>query len=269
MKGYKQLKDLRGKVVVITGASSGLGEQIAYNAASRGAIVVGCARNFTKLEKVMRTCEELSGQPAHIYTLDVSQPNQIDRVVAKIETEVGPIAVLVNSAGFGLMEEALKIERPVTEDMFRVNVLGLIYMTQNVALHMAERRCGAIINIASMAGKISTPKSSVYSATKAAVLGYSNSLRLELKPLGISVLTVNPGPIATNFFNIADKSGKYLDSLGNVVLDPVVVADKIMRTIGTNKREVNVPYIMELGHHVYQMFPHFGDFLTNGIFNKK
>ena len=85
---------------------------------------------------------------------------------------------------------------------------------------MAERRQGHIINIASMAGKMATAKSTVYSATKFAVLGFSNALRLELKPLGVAVTTVNPGPIETNFFDKADPSGSYLEKVGQIVLEP-------------------------------------------------
>ena len=199
MVGYKELKNLQGRIVLITGASSGMGEQIAYQAAKKGAIVIGCARRIEKLEEVVATCRRISGNDAYAFQVDVSIPNQIERVVEKVESSIGPIDVLVNDAGFGLMKEALDFDMAIAERMFRVNVLGLMYMSKYVALHMAERRRGAIINIASIAGKIATPKASVYSATKFAVLGYSNALRLELKPLGISVLTVNPGPVRTDF----------------------------------------------------------------------
>ena len=87
----------------------------------------------------------------------------------------------------------------VIRNMFEVNVLGMMVLTQQVAIQMAEQKHGHIINVASIAGKIATPKTAVYSATKFAVLGFSNALRLELKPLGINVTTVNPGPIETAF----------------------------------------------------------------------
>ncbi len=110
---------------------------------------------------------------------------------------------------------------------------------------------------------------SIYSATKAAVIAYSNALRLELKPLGIAVLTVNPGPIRTAFFEIADETGEYIDRVKKMSLNPEIVAEKIVKAIGTRKRELNLPYYMELAHHGYQMFPWLGDHLAGGIFNKK
>lgn len=269
MAGYRELKNLRNRVVLITGASGGLGEQLAYQAARKGAIVVACARRLDKLQEVVANCRQISGRLAFAYTLDVADPKQIERVLAEVETNVGPVDVLINNAGFGLMENLLNIDEKTIEEMFRVNVLGLIYLSKYTALQMAKRHRGAIINIASMAGKMATPKSTIYSATKFAVLGFSNALRLELKPLGISVLTVNPGPIATNFFERADKSGNYLKNLGSLVLDPESVAKKIIKTIGSRKREVNLPYSMELASHFYNAFPYLGDYLAGGIFNKK
>ncbi|MBD5069850.1 MAG: SDR family oxidoreductase [Lactobacillus sp.] len=269
MTGYKQLKDLTNRVVLITGASSGLGEQVAYQAAKKGAIVVGCARRKDKLEKVMAVCRAISGRLAYAYHLDVSQPAEIEKVIDEIETNVGPIDVLINDAGFGMMKQALNFNMDIAESMFRVNVLGLMYVTKYTALNMAKRRRGMIINVASIAGKIATPKASVYSATKAAVIAYSNSLRLELKPLGITVMTVNPGPIRTAFFDIADETGDYINSVKWMALNPEIVAEKIVKAIGTNKRELNLPSYMEWAHHGYQVFPRLGDYLAGGIFNKK
>lgn len=266
---YRDLKNLKNKIVLVTGASSGLGEQIAYQIAKKGGIVVACARNLEKLKKVAKNCTEFKGKKAYAVQLDMQKPNRIEQVVNQVEQEVGPIDVLINDAGFGFMENAIDFDMKIAEKMFRVNVLGLMYMTKYTALQMAHRNQGAIINIASVAGKIATPKSSVYSATKAAVLGYSNALRLELKPLGISVLTVNPGPIRTNFFNTADQSGDYLEKINGVVLNPELVAEKIVNTIGTNKRELTLPAIFKVANLGYTLFPKVGDFLTATVFNKK
>lgn len=266
---YKELKDLRNRIVLISGGSSGLGKELAYEVARKGAIVVICARQMDKLTEVKDACQRLSGRLAYAIECDVSDPIQIEKMVKKIESSIGPIEVLINNAGFGLMENVLSFDMDVAEKMFRVNVLGLMYMTQNVALNMADRKYGVIINIASIAGKIATPKSAIYSATKYGVLGYSNALRLELKPLGIKVMTVNPGPIDTNFFKIADKEGNYLKNIGSMMLNPAHVAKIISRNISTNKREINLPYYMEMAYLGYTIFPKMGDLLAGTVFNKK
>lgn len=176
---------------------------------------------------------------------------------------------MVNNAGFGIFENFLETDLTKAKEMFEVNVLGMMVFTQKVALQMAIRKTGHIINVASMAGKIATAKSTIYSATKFAVLGFSNALRLELKPLGISVTTVNPGPIATDFFDHADPSGTYLDSVGMIVLQPNKLAKEIVASMGTFKREINRPRILEGAYRFYTLLPHIGDFLAGGIMNKK
>lgn len=262
-------RDLTDKVVVITGGSGGLGEQIAYACARQNARVVVCARRIDKLGKVKQNCEAISGKEAYAFQLDIANPEIIKEVVERIYDEVGTVDVLVNNAGFGFFEEALKFDMDIAEKMFRVNVLGMMYMTQLVALQMAERKVGHIINVASQAGKMATPKSSVYSATKFAVLGYSNALRLELKPLGIYLTTVNPGPIATNFFDIADKEGGYLDKVDRLVLDSEVVANRIVGVMGIPRRELNLPVLLEVASKFYTLFPHIGDYIAGNVFNNK
>lgn len=263
------LRDLNRKIVVITGGSSGLGRAIAYEAASKGAIIVVLARREAELAAVREEAHRLSGQPAYAYVLDVSDPAAIETIVAQVQTEVGIPDVLVNAAGFGSFENAFDTSMTVVEQMFRVNVLGLMYMTRAFGRMMIEQGSGHIINIASMAGKMATPKSAIYSATKFAVVGYSNSLRLELKPFGVQVTTVNPGPIDTAFFDIADKTGNYLKSVDWVVLDPDQLAYRIVKTIGHAKREINAPWLMAIGAQFYQLAPHIGDYVAGNLLNKK
>jgi short-subunit dehydrogenase len=261
--------DLSGKVVVVTGGSAGLGEQICYAAASKGAIVVSCARRMNLLQKVRKKCLELGAQGALAFTLDIADPANVQKVTTQIFQEVGTVDVLVNNAGFGLFEYFIDTDMEVARNMFNVNVLGMMTFTQQIAVKMAEQKYGHIINVASMAGKMATAKSTIYSATKFAVLGFSNALRLELKPLGIAVTTVNPGPIKTNFFDIADPQGTYLAAVDRLVLDPVVLADEIVHCMGTSKREINRPLIMEGAARFYALFPHLGDLLASKVFDKK
>ena len=261
--------NLAGKVVLITGASSGLGESIAYEVSKKGGRVILCSRREEELSTCLKKCEEISGQTGTFYQMDISDYDQVEEVLENIKIDFDQVDVLVNCAGIGLFESFLESDFSDTEKMFSINVMGLIYLTQKIGLLMAEKKSGHIINIASQAGKMATPKSSIYAATKFAVIGFSNSLRLELKPLGISVTTVNPGPIRTPFFDLADPSGTYLDSVGKLVLDPEILARKIVKSMGTYKREINSPFIMELGSRAYQLFPHVGDYLAVNLFDKK
>lgn len=261
--------DLQNKVVLITGASSGLGKQLCYDAAEAGAIVVACARRMQLIETVKENCMIISGQRAFAYQLDISDSEQVDQVLHQIQQEVGAIDILVNNAGFGLFENYLDTPFEEIRQMFEVNVLGLMYLTQRVAVTMIEQQSGHIFNVASIAGKLATPKSAVYSATKFAVMGFSNALRLELKPFNIHVTTVNPGPMETAFFDKADPNGGYLASVQPFVTSPEVLSKKMIRAMSRPKREINQPFIMDVAAKAYILFPHVGDFLAGGILNKK
>ena len=177
--------DLTDKVVVVTGGSAGLGEQICYEAAKRGAIVVTCARRINLIGQVKEHCSELSGKEAFAFQLDIADPDSVESVIEKIENEVGAVDVLVNNAGFGLFDNFVDFDLAVAKNMFNVNVLGMMYFTQKIAISMVNNKSGHIFNVASMAGKMATPKSTIYSATKFAVLGFSNALRLELRPANV------------------------------------------------------------------------------------
>ncbi|WP_165006729.1 MULTISPECIES: SDR family oxidoreductase [unclassified Enterococcus] len=261
--------NLEDKVVLVTGGSGGLGAQICYEAARQGAIVVTCARREDMIEGVRAECSRLSNRPAYAYKADVSDPESVEQLYEKVTAEVGQVDILVNNAGFGIFEDFLNFDLAKAYDMFEVNILGMMVLTQKFAIDMAERRHGHIINIASMAGKMATAKSTVYSATKFAVLGFSNALRLELKPLGVAVTTVNPGPVATDFFDKADPSGSYLEKVGSLVLEPDRLAKKIVRSMKYPKREINQPPLLEAAAKFYTLFPSIGDYLASGIFNKK
>jgi uncharacterized protein len=246
---------LNGKIVVITGASSGIGERIAYLAAEQGATPILLARSYKALKETASIIKERFNVPCAFYELDVSDTDAIKTVFNHILVEYKAIDVLVNNAGFGVFENVIDTELSKIESMFEVNVLGLIACTKMVLPQMIENNTGHIINIASQAGKISTPKSSVYSATKHAVLGFTNGLRLELSGSNVFVTSVNPGPIKTRFFDIADESGNYVKNVEKFMLDPDFVAQKIVDTMLVPKRELNLPGWMNIGSTLYQLFP--------------
>ena len=256
------MNDLTGQVIFITGASSGIGKNVAIQAVKRGATVILTARNIKKLAEVKYECEQERPNSAHIYELDVTNTENIESVTNNVFMNFEKVDVVVNSAGFGDFTAVVESDPEVTKSMVEVNTLGLMYISRLFAQHMIIQEHGHIVNIGSMAGKIPTTKSGAYAASKAAVIAFSDSLRLELEPLGIYVTTVNPGPVKTNFFEIADKSGDYLEKVGFIALDPENLAKKIVRQFGKNKRELNLPHVMNGFHKFYVLFPKLGDKLV-------
>ncbi|MCI1856951.1 MAG: SDR family oxidoreductase [Sporolactobacillus sp.] len=242
------------KIAVITGASDGVGRETALLFARAGYAVVLLARNKDKLHRVANLIAEMRHK-ADVCPVDIGQADQVHNVFTAILARYGRIDVLINCAGFGKFEFADQTDGPVTEAMFRVNVLGLIACIREVLPSMIRQKAGHIVNVASIAGKLATPKSSVYAATKSAVIGYSNGLRLEVASKGITVTVVNPGPIRTSFFAIADPAGTYRANVDRFMITPRYVAKKIFQAVVKGKREVNLPPYMGFGAKLYQLFP--------------
>lgn len=265
LKRVKTLRFLRNEVVLITGGSSGIGKALALEAARRGAIVVVTARNKEALQEVAKKCLILSGRPAFAYQLDVTSPDEIDATLDKIQHEVGGIDVLINSAGLGDFTEVAKQHYSTISKTVRVNLLALMYISRCVAKQMMDQGYGAIINIGSLAGKIPTPNSAVYSATKAGVIQFDNVLRMEVADYGVQVLTVNPGPIATPFWKKGRNYQAHLPK--QLFISPEDLARRVWDNVGYKTREINVPgYVACLGW-AYQVIPGLGDWAIKKFFD--
>jgi len=183
------------KLMFITGVSSGFGRALAREALTAGYRVVGTVRN----EHAERDFAALSPDRALARKLDVTDFDAIDGVVAEIETNVGPIDVLVNNAGYG--HEGILEESPLSEmrRQFDVNVFGAVAMMKAVLPYMRKRRRGHILNITSMGGYITMPGIAYYCGSKFALEGISEALAKEVQPLGIAVTAVAPGSFRTDW----------------------------------------------------------------------
>lgn len=264
----KDEKWFSNQVALVTGASGGLGAQIALELAKRDVQLILVARNTAKLEKVALECQSFTSKPVNVYSCDLTDDASVNNLLATLD-ETYEITMVINNAGLGYFKLAQDLSDTEIAQMLQLNLNTLIKVTQHFVPHFIEAKSGVIVNVASQAGKSATAKSSVYSATKFGVLGYSNALRLELKPYGVHVMTVNPGPIATDFFDKAEPTGKYLEQLGAVVLDPAKVAGEVVKGIEREKREVNLPKTMNFASKLNVLFPKIGDKLLGSIFNKK
>ncbi|MBN3779259.1 oxidoreductase [Burkholderia sp. Ac-20345] len=183
-----------GKLMLITGVSSGFGRALAQEALAAGYTVVGTVRSA----QAAQDFEALSAQ-AFARVLDVTDFDRIDGVVAEIEANVGPVDVLVNNAGYG--HEGIMEEAPLAEmrRQFDVNVFGAVAMMKAVVPFMRERRRGRILNITSMGGHITMPGIAYYCGSKFALEGISETAGKELAPFGIAVTAVAPGSFRTDW----------------------------------------------------------------------
>jgi len=183
---------LKGAVVAITGASSGIGEATAIAFAKRGARLELGARRLEKLNAVAQKCRDAGSPEANVRLLDVGQKAQSRGFIAATLRDFERLDVLVNNAGVGWMGRAHQMPEEKVDELVATNFKGVVTTTQAALPWMLERRRGVIINVASVAGFRATPYSAVYSATKHAVVGFSHALRGELSGSGVKVCVVYP-----------------------------------------------------------------------------
>ncbi len=191
---------LKGAVVVITGASSGIGEAAALAFARRRANLVLGARRVDALNAVAQKCRDKGAPEVTVRRLDVSQRVEARAFVAAALRDHERIDVLVNNAGLGWMGRMHEMPEDKIDELIATNVKGVIATTQAAMPSMVERRRGVIINVASVLGFRAAPYSAVYSATKHAVVGFSHALRGELSGTGVKVCVVYPASTETGFF---------------------------------------------------------------------
>jgi NAD(P)-dependent dehydrogenase (short-subunit alcohol dehydrogenase family) len=181
----------QNSVVLISGCSSGIGLALAREFASRGSRVFATARR-------LQAIEHLKKEKMDIVALDVTDQKSIDACVSEVMATAGRIDVLVNNAGYLLVGPIIDLPVDDLRREFETNVIGLVALTQAVAPHMIDQRRGLIVNISSVSGVCATPFAGAYCATKAAVNLLSTSLRVELAPFGVSVVTVQPGAVQSS-----------------------------------------------------------------------
>ena len=193
------------KVALVTGASSGIGKATARHLLEDGLVVYAAARRLQKMS-------DLEERGAIACKMDITQEEDIQRIIGQIEDHHGGVDVLVNNAGYATYGAVEDTEIDDARRQFEVNLFGLARLTQLVIPYMRQQGNGKIINISSMGGKIYTPLGAWYHATKHALEGWSDCLRLEVKPFGIDVIIIEPGIIETEFGDVM--SGPMMERSG-------------------------------------------------------
>lgn len=235
--------ELRGAVVVVTGASSGIGEATAVAFAQRGARVVLAARRLERLEELAGRIGRAGGR-AIALRCDVGEPDEVQKLPGIVEELVGPTDVLVNNAGIpgGGRFEDLSMEQ--IDRVVRVNLLGVLHGTRAFLPGMLARGRGHVVNVASLAGRFAPPGASVYTATKHAVVAFSESLNFDTEDRGVLITTVNPGFVDTEGFP-QDQVPR------QIVLDVERVSGAIVKVV---RREIAPEYSVPRWIAPFQVF---------------
>ena len=237
--------NIEGKVVVITGASSGLGEATARHLSARGAILVLGARRTDRIESLAAALSA-SGGKALAITTDVTHRDQVKRLVDAAAQTYGRIDVMINNAG--LMPQApierLKIDE--WERMIDVNIKGVLYGIAAAQPHMKRQKAGHFINVSSVAGHKVGQGFAVYAATKYAVRALSEGLRQEVKPYNIRTTVISPGAVATELPNTATDPDT-ADRVRKFYADVAIPADSFARAVAfavSQPEEVDINEIL-------------------------
>ncbi len=226
--------EISGSTIVITGASRGLGREMALRLSRDGARVILIARSEESLQSAQRAVSDIAGYSPDAFPCDITDERAVAGIVRTIGETYRRIDVLINNAGIGIHKPVSEMSGDEMRRHFEVNLFGVFYCTRAMLPLMKRGKEGYVLNIGSLLGEMSFAESGVYSATKFALAGFTEGLRLELKKHGIRVGLLLPGPMNTSFH---EKEGDHApDVPGFITLDPARVAgiaEKMIRKRGS------------------------------------
>lgn len=249
--------DFHGKIAVITGASSGIGQAVAIEMARRGATVVLGARRTELLEKTAEECRRIGARAEAVRT-DVRNQNDCRALIER----AGRVDILVNNAGFAIYDETADANPAEWRDMMDTNFFGAVYCTQAVLPQMLERGSGTIVNVASITGLMGYARMGGYCATKFAMVGWSEALRDEVIGRGVRVALVCPGTTDTDFFVKAER-GKMPGASRLMLAAP---PERVARAICAAATDGKYRRIMPLLANMFLRFKEFTPRLAHAVF---
>lgn len=222
---------LKGKNALITGAGKGIGRAVAIALAREGVNTGLLARTEADLQQVASECKA-SGIRTSIATADVADIEAVNKAIAQIKAELGFIDILINNAGIAAFGSFLQLEPAQWEQIIKVNLLGVYYVTRAILPDMIERKTGDIVNISSTAGQRGSAVTSAYSASKFGLIGLSESLMQEVRKHNIRVTCLTPSTVATPLAT----SLKLTDGNAEKVMQPEDFAELIVSQLKLNRR---------------------------------
>lgn len=253
------MKNLKGQVIWITGASSGIGEALACNLARKPVKIIVSARRENELERVKQRCILHPGASISILPLDLANADILPSKVNSAINFYGKVDILINNAGVSQRSLAIDTLLRVDRQIMEINFFGTIALTKYLLPGMINNGGGQFVNVSSLVGKFGTPYRSAYSASKHALHGFYDSLRAELWKENIKVTMVCPGFIKTQIsVNALTGKGNRLNEMDKAQangMDPNTCAHKIIKAICTEKQEVYIGGKEKYGVYLKRFFP--------------
>ncbi|MEZ5142380.1 MAG: SDR family NAD(P)-dependent oxidoreductase [Acidimicrobiales bacterium] len=230
--------DLAGKRVLITGASAGIGAALATGFAERGAVVGICARRGDRLATVLATCREHAPE-SRSWVVDLADLDGVEAFAQRAWEELGGIDVLVNNAGIPKRRRVVDLSTAELDGVMALNYLSPARMIMTVLPHMLERGSGRVVCISSVAARLSPPGEAAYSASKAALTAFCESLAAETWSSGVKVHVLNPGVVDTELFDLPDNDPLLADDIER--LPPRAVVEALVDQLDAGVFETWVP----------------------------
>ncbi|MBA0907905.1 MAG: SDR family NAD(P)-dependent oxidoreductase [Nitrosarchaeum sp.] len=257
--------DFKDKIVLITGASSGIGKETAFQFAEKGAKVILIARRKQKLEEI-----EIELKKFNISTLicecDVSNKLEVKKMSEYVLEKYGSIDILINNAGFAIYGNVSDLTTEEIELQMATNYFGMIYCIKNFLPIMIKNKSGHIVNVASVAASFGLPGIASYCASKFAMLGFSEGLKHELTGTGVGITVVSPIMVRTNFFD--HPSFKKMPKNSAISLNDKTVAKGILRAANSSRLEIIIPSIARIAVWIKNTFPYLINPIIARVFKK-
>jgi hypothetical protein len=258
-----------GKIVLVTGASSGIGMQVSLDFSGNGAqSIILVARSRSKLEELEKTISRKFNIKTIIYPCDVSKKSEVEQMGREILDKCGHVDVLVNNAGFGLYGKVQHQSIEQIESVTFTNYLGVVYCTKVFLDSMIARKSGHIVNLASVAASFGVAGLSAYCASKYAVLGFSESLSQELHGTGVGLTVVSPMGVKTNFFNNSSFGGR-IPYYNGFMLKTNTVSNAVLAAANSHRLEIIIPFYMRAGVWLKHTIPFLINPMIGFIFRRE
>jgi uncharacterized protein len=268
---YKSKSKFKGKVVLITGASSGIGKQTAIDFAENDAqTIILISRSKPKLEELEKILKTKFTSEIVVYPCDISKKAQVVEMGKEVLEKFGHVDILVNNAGFGLYSKIQHQSIEEIESIIFTNYLGMVYCTKLFLNSMISERSGHIVNVASVAASFGIPGLAAYCASKYAMLGFSESLYHELHGTGVGISVVSPIGVKTNFFsNKSFRYGDQIPSYTRYMLEPKTVSKAILTAAKSPRLEIIVPFYVKIGVWFKHTIPYIINPIIGALFRRE